>query len=384
MLASAATNQLSDANTVSLLASYLFTPHIYVGYTADGTYTNSHPGAYTPPDVSPQLRLAFFRTAAAVLLRPLAPPGEEQTTAGHDGHYLVIKRLMPLFEQYAPLELTAAVKAQLENLTALITKATRDRDDDDWVKTGIRPDKMDENYEQSLRTQLDHAQTSDERDSINIDLAMHFAGKGDLRARDFIDEVADPETRNHARSLTDIRLAEWAIAKKDANRIVELIRTGELSHVYKVWLSTQAAKLLAKSENERAASLVELAIAEARRISASDADAPRAFVAAANAMLTVNRAAVWETMNEVIKNANSVENFTGEGGELSFRVATKAGPSHLSYNAVPDFDLEDIFRNLADYDYDKSVQLARGLNREAPRSIATIAIARAVLESRKQ
>src|SRR5438105_3949123 len=142
---------------------------------------------------------------------------------------------------------------------------------------------MDENYEQSLRNQLDHAKTSTERDSINIRLAMHFASNGDLRARDFIDEVGDPETRAYARTLTDIRLAERAIAKKDADRIIELIRTGEFSHVYKVWLSTQAAKLLAKSDNEKALSFVELAIAEARRISGSDPDAPRAMVAAANA-----------------------------------------------------------------------------------------------------
>jgi hypothetical protein len=243
---------------------------------------------------------------------------------------------------------------------------------------------MDENYERSLLNQLDHEKTSTMRDSINIRLAMHFASKGDLHARDFIDDIVDPETRTYARTLTDIRLAERAIWKKDADRIVELIRTGEFSHVYKAWLSTQAAKLLAKSDNEKAASLVELAIAEARRISGSDADAPRAFVAAANAMFEVNRNAVWETMNEAVKSANSAEDFTGEDGGLSFRLTTKAGPSHVSYNAVPDFDLDGIFRNLADYDYDKAVQLARGLNRDAPRSVATIAIARTVLEPKKK
>jgi hypothetical protein len=384
MLASAAANPQSEANTASVLTSYLFTPHVYIGYSVKGSHTNSYRGNYSPPQVSPELRLAFFRTAAAILLRPLAPPGEENTTAGHDGHYLVIKRLMPLFEQYAPPELTAAVKGQMESLTALITGATRNREDDDWVKTGIRPDNMEENYEKSLFNQLEHAKTSTERDSIDIRLAMYFAADGNLRARDFIDDVADPETRTNARTLTDIRLAERAIAKKDIDRMIDLIRTGEFSHAYKVWLATQAAQLLAKSDNEKAAGLVELGIAEARRISPSEVEAPRAFVAAANAMFTVNRAAIWEPMNEAVKAANSTENFTGEDGELSFRVVTKAGPSHLSYNAVPDFNLEGIFKSLADYDYDKAVQLARGLNRDAPRSVATIAIARAVLEPKKK
>ena len=35
-------------------------------------------------------------------------------------------------------------------------------------------------------------------------------------------------------------------------------------------------------------------------------------------------------------------------------------------------------------DYEKAVQLARGLNRDAPRSVATIAIARTVLETKKK
>jgi hypothetical protein len=90
-------------------------------------------------------------------------------------------------------------------------------------------------------------------------------------------------------------------------------------------LSSEAATLLAKSDNEKALSLVELATAEARRISPSDADAPRAFLAAASTVFVVNRSAVWETMNEAVKNANSAEAFTGEDGELDFQMKTKDG-----------------------------------------------------------
>jgi len=384
MLTNAAVNPLSDANTASVMSSYLFTPHFYVGFDSDGTHTNSYPGNRTPPDVNPQLRLAFFRAAAAILLRPLAPPGEEKTTAGHNGHYLVIKRLMPLFEQSAPTELTAALRAQLESLSPLVSKSTRDRDDDDWVKTGIRPDNMIENWEKSLLDRLDHAKTSDERDKIYLQLASLYAGKGELRARDFIDEVADPETRKDARIYVDIRLARSAVAKKDADRMIELTRNGELDHIYKSWLYSQAAKVLSKSDNDKAAGLQDSAVAEARRISPSDADAPRAFLAAANAVFLINRSAVWETMNEAVKNANSAAEFTGEDGELAFHLVTKGGPSYASSEDVADFDLEGIFRNLADYDYNKAVQLAGGLNRDAPRSVATLAIARTVLENKKK
>src|SRR5687768_35953 len=40
MLASAAANPQSDANTVSLLSSYIFTPHLYVTFSAGGTSTS--------------------------------------------------------------------------------------------------------------------------------------------------------------------------------------------------------------------------------------------------------------------------------------------------------------------------------------------------------
>jgi len=330
------------------------------------------------------LRLAFFRTAGSILLRPLAPPGEEQNTAGHDGHYLVIKRLMSLFEQYAPPELTSSLKTQLETLSPLVSKVTRDRDDDDLVRKGIRPDNMMENWEHSLRDRLDHAKTSTERDEIYLQLASLYVGKGDLGAREFVDEVADPETRKNARVYVDIRLARYAVAKKDAGRILESTRTGELGPIYKAWLFAQGAKLLTRSDREKALSMVGSAIAEARRISSSDEDAPRAFVAAANAMFLVSRSAVWEIMSEAVKNANSAQSFSGEDGELLFRFVTKTGPAYATSWSVADFDLEGIFGSLAEYDYDKAVELAQGLRQDAPRSIATLTIARTILEEKKK
>lgn len=383
MLTLAPANPQSDANTVSLLSSYLFTPHSFYGYSAEGTYTNSLQGNHTPPDVTPALQLAFFRAAANVLLRPLAPPGQEQNSAGHDGHYLVIKRLMSLFEQRAPADLTAALRTQLDSLAPLTSKATRDRDDDDLVRTGIRPDKMMENWEQSLLDQLDHAKTSAERDQINFRLAGFYAGSGDLRARDYVDKIDEMETRNNARTYVDTKLAAHAVSKKDVQRIMELIRTGQFAHVQKVRLLTQGAMLMAASDNEKALTLMDLAATEARRIGGLDPDSPRAFFAVANAMLIVNRPAVWDAMSEAIKAANSADGFGGEDGQLSFSMKFK-GMSFSQTENVTDFDINGIFRKLAEYDYEKSVELAQGFSREAPRGVATIAIARTILSEPKR
>jgi len=383
MLVLATANPKSDANTASVLSSYLFTPHAFYRFDTGGTFTSNMEGSHTLPTVTPALQLAFFRAAAAILLRPLAAPGQEQNSAGHDGHYLVIKRLMPLFEQRAPAELTNALRARLEVLSALASKAIRDRDDDDLVREGIRPDQRMEHWEQSLLDRLDHARTSAERDEIHFQLAQFFAGKGELRARDYVDKIDDMETRNISRSYIDTRLADNAVHKRDVPRIMELIRTGQFAHLQKVRLLTVGATLMAKSEPAQALTLVELAATEARRIGGLDPDSPRAFFAVANATLVVNRAAVWEAMSEAVKASNSAENFGGEDGELSFSMTFK-GMSWSQTENVPDFDVDGIFARLADYDYDKAIELAQGLTREAPRAVATIAIARVILSEKKR
>jgi len=60
------------------------------------------------------------------------------------------------------------------------------------------------------------------------------------------------------------------------------------------------------------------------------------------------------------------------------------GQSSVNTNDIADFDLAGIFGDLANQDYDRAVELARGFQGEGPRAVATIAIARAVLEPKKK
>jgi hypothetical protein len=52
--------------------------------------------------------------------------------------------------------------------------------------------------------------------------------------------------------------------------------------------------------------------------------------------------------------------------------------------SAQEFDVSGIFAELAKDDYSRTVELARGFEREAPRASAVIAIARAVLEDKKK
>ena len=379
MLAGAGNNMLADANTVSLLSSYIFTPNTYVIFNPDGAATGSFMPV-TPANVSPQLRLAFFQTASAILLRPQPPPDQDQSTSGIAGKYMVIKRLLPLFEQYAPPEMVASMRAQFEALNSLVSDSVRGGETES-VQKGITPEEPSAAQESALLDEIDRAKTSDERDQLYFKLASLALKNDDLKARDYVSKIEDSEFRKQAQAWVDWGLAVSAVKSQKAELALELNRIGELTHIQRVWILTQTAKLLAKTDREKSLTLLETATAEARRISGSDLDRPRALFAIANALRVVEPARVSEAIFEAVKAANSAEGFVGEGGVITQTINSKNVISVIPQD-VPDFDIGEIFGALANEDYEATVQLARGFQGEAPRTNATIAIARSVLNQK--
>lgn len=382
LLGRAAADTRSDANTISLLASYLFTPHVFVQFNGGGANTMST-GRNTPaPEVAPELRAVFFRAAADVFLRPLAPPGQDQTTSGVVGKYLMMKRLMPLFEQFASKDITEAVRVHMEALANTVSETDRQRDDES-VREGIRPLETPENMEKSLLEKIERTKPGDERDQLYLQLARIYSQNGDMRAREIVEKVDDTEVRNQARLFTDATLVMRGIDKKDAERVVEIVRIGALTHLQKAWALTQAAKLVYKNDVERAMSLLEQADTEAKRIDTSDPDRPRALLAVANTYLLVDRRKAWDQVADVTKAANSAPTFTGEDGVLRVTLLTKGGSSIRS-STVREFDVAPLFNDLAKEDHARIIELARLFEKEGPRASATIAIARAMLEETKK
>ncbi|HEY8411948.1 MAG TPA: hypothetical protein VIK76_11120, partial [Pyrinomonadaceae bacterium] len=383
LLSASAGNPQADANTVSLLSSYIFTPHLFMMFTKTGVNSSQMAQKTGPIDAPAELRNAFFQSAASILLRPLAPPGQDQTTSGVEGKYLVIKRLLPFFEQSAPPEMVESLRAHLNALNAVVSDDTRRNETDDVLNRGVKPEKSSAEREQSLLDRIERAKTAEERDSLYIELAQMLAGRGDMKARDYVSKVEDSEIRKAAQAYIDGSLAIEAVNKKKVDQALELVEKGDLTHLQKVWVITQVVKILAPTDKEKAAELVEEAAGEARRIDVSDPSRPQALVAVANALKEVDPPRAWDATFEAVKAANSAEGFTGEDGEMVLKFQSK-NQSSVHTNDIPEFDLEGIFRDLANQDYDRAVELARGFEAEGPRAVATIAIARAVLEQKKQ
>lgn len=128
--------------------------------------------------------------------------------------------------------------------------------------------------------------------------------------------------------------------------------------------------------------MLEEALAESRRISGSDPDRARALTAVAVGLADIDRVRAWETLSEVVKAANGAEAFSGEDSRISSRLQTKFMVV-MTNSTAEDFDLLAVFRHLAPADLLRAVQLAKTFTGEAPRAVATLAIARSILEKRK-
>lgn len=380
LLSRVAADPASDANTVAGLSSYMFTPFLYVTFMPDGgSNAQQQQRVLTPAptDFAPALRDNFFRVAAAILLRPSPPPDQDQTSAGRSGKYLVIKRLLPLFEQHAP-QRAAELRTQMAALASDVPDRMR-QGENRAVTRGITPDDTSSDPKQRMQERLDRAKTSDERDVIYADYAVALAGKGDVLGRELVDKIEDTELRKQVRAHTDFQWAQFAIRNKDAEEAARTAKNGDLTGIQRVWTYTRAARLLLDSDRSRATQFLDDAATEARRISSSDPDRARALVAVATVLAEVDRVRTWETVSEVIKAANSAEGFTGEDSSISARLQTRQ-MVEVTNVAAEDFDLHGAFKWLARDDLLRSIEQAKSFTAETPRAVATLAIARSVLE----
>ena len=381
LMARAARDPLSDANTVSGLSSYLFTPFFYIEFEGNGANQSQSRRTTQPPDVPPNLRSTFMRVAFDILMRPSPAPDQDRTTSSHRGKYMVIKRLLPLFEQYAP-DLEPALRTQMTALASYVPPDAQEPGNRD-LTAGLRPDdEGDSDRSQRMQERLDQAKTSDERDSIYSDFAIMLTEKGDPKARDLVDKIANTELRKSVKAFTDFEWARYYIRKKDATEAARLAKNGELTSIQRVWTYTSAAKLVVTSERSYAIDLLEAALAEARRIGNSDPDRARALTAVATTMVDVDMVRAWETLSEVIKAANAADAYTGEDTRIFSRIQTKQ-MTVINTSTAEDFDLLGLFRHLARADLMRAVQVTKSFTGYVPRAVATLAIAQSILEKRK-
>lgn len=377
LLELAAADPTSDANTVSLLTSYAFTPSIILVVSPGGIPSSMSSLPRPAPDLAPALRNNFFRVAANILLRPFAQL--DQSSAGRSGTYFMATRLLPLFQQFAA-DLAPAISAQLAALGPEAARATAEAGDSS-INRGMNNDGRRGEIDDELKDRLDRAQGSDARDRAYAFAAMRAAEDGDPRARDFVDKIEDLDTRNGVRTFVDHRFIQSLLTKKRVDEALLLIRKADLPHTLRAHFITRAAALLPSTDRGRAIELLDEALAETRRIDASTADRAYCLVALLAQFSKLDKARGWQLAGETVKAANAVADFTGENGNSQQMLAGKFSIRMGTMLATPT-DLPDTFVSLAENNFYQAMDAGKTFSGDAPRALVTIAIARAVLESK--
>ena len=415
LLNRAAVDPTSDANAVSLLSSYIFTPFQFVLYGKEGSTNSSNfsRGQAAPFD-NQELIQSFIRFAQQILLRPAPGPQEQiKQTTGNWGKFKTIQRLMPYFERYAPSETVTALRAQMGALRPGNQPTTQPDDEDVFFpKTSSQDEGKD--FLQRAIDRAERAKTQEERDQIYFTAAVAATHRNDARARNLIDKVEDSEMRGQLRAFVDFIFISKALdelksqKKDDSNQgdkqktapkeqrasdekknpvtieeTLRLIRSGEITNFQRVWAFVSVARLLVKTDKQQATDLLEEAINEANRISNSNPERPQAFVGIASIFYELNRARSWEIVSDVIRASNSCETFKGEDAFLMVRIQTK-GMTSATSQSLENFDLPNLFKVLAKDDLNRSISQARSFSGEFPRSTAIITIARTVLEKKEE
>jgi hypothetical protein len=376
LVARASSDPSSDANTVSMLSSYVFTPFKYfTSYKTSGTGTSA--GRDTPaPDVSPALRDSLMRAAAQILLRPATPQEYDLTSAGRAGSYLIIKRLLPLFDRYAP-DMSAALNARAASLRPDVPERLLAAEAEGGFSLS-KPDRPQQgDGVQAALERAEHTTGVAERDDIYAATAVNAAWQGDPRAQEIVEKISDADLLRRVRSFTDFAFVQSALKKKDAEGALARARKADLTPLQRAWALERAADL-AKTDRAGATALLDEAVASARRIADDDPGRAQALVAVATRYEKLDRARAWELMGEVVKAANTAPAFTGEDGEMSVRFKSRRGGWMTSFD-VEEFNLAGVLSALAAEDMNRAVQLADGFSNEAAHTSAVLAVARSVL-----
>lgn len=287
---------------------------------------------------------------------------------------------MPLFQQYAPPDVAGAMRGLFESLSTQVGEDVRQRNDE-LARKGLASDVAPAGQEHSLLEEAEDAKTPDESDRLYFRLALLALGNNDTKALDYVGKIGDASFREQARAWVEWGLILKAVEKKRPDDALELAREGKLTHAQRVWVLTQSAKLLAKSDRDKALSLLDKARAEVRLIDRGDAARPRCLLAVANAVRLIDPPQVWGAVSDAVEAANWIEDFTGEGGEITRNLSSKSQILKRT-DAAPDFDIRTVFGGLASIDLDHAIQVAQTFKGEAARTNAILSISQAVLSEK--
>ncbi|MDQ3908704.1 MAG: hypothetical protein M3268_10230, partial [Acidobacteriota bacterium] len=380
LVARAAADPSTDPNAVLILSSYVLSPHLYMVFSGGGGMSQM----MRQRDISPfetlpaALRSGFAQFAAQELLRPLPPHETPESRAARAAAYFVIGRLLPFIESVTPAA-AAPLRAQVAAITPDVPEQRKQGMDRDMTR-GLVPESQRSDGMREALDAAEKASTQDARDAAYLQAALIASRKGDAKARDYASKIDNADLREQAYAFVDFTAVNEAVRRNDGAEVLRLAQSADLTNTQRAWAYTEAARLL-KDDRAHAVEALEAAAQSARKIDDADPDRARSLVAVATQFVGLDRARAWELMADVVKAANSSPDFTGADAGMAARVSARGMASTVNFPA-PSFNLAGVFGSLGKEDMNRAVTLAQSFANEAPRAIATLAVARAVLEEK--
>lgn len=375
LLEKTSSDPIADATSVSLLSTYVFTPSVFVTSTKNGLLMNPWTEQLPPPSLSSELRAKFFSVAGEILLRPLEPGMLELTSAGVAGTYFTIKRLLPLFEQNDP-STAIALQSRLNTLAQgsdnLIPTSQRG-----FENAGFKSNATKEDDPEEALSHLDSASTR-QRNHLYAMAAKAAAIKNDAKAREFAEKIEDSDLKKDVTTFVDFMLISKALALRDLEKALQLIRTAELSHFQRAWAYSEMAALSKSSAPDDSMNLLLQAEKEAERIGAS-AEGAEASVAIARRAAEIDPTGKWYKLQEAIKAVNRASDYTGEENEISVGFRSQNNIVQMQI-AAPTISFSALIGNLAEDDIYRAVEMAKNVTGESPRAFSLLASARAAFD----
>ncbi|HEV2915424.1 MAG TPA: hypothetical protein VGX92_19245 [Pyrinomonadaceae bacterium] len=392
LLAQARTDTSADANSVLLLSSPIISPELLVVVDERGSLQfRPLPPAVEEtvkaPPVAPALRSAFYQTAAAILLRPVAPRAVDARAQQPLALYMALGRLLPYFEREAA-EFAPELRARVDALAGELEQGRRDALAAHFELERVTPERAGDPLRASFE-QLARAGSETERDRVRLSIVRVAARKRLWdRARRTAAEIENAASRRAALTFVAVsQVADLAHTyaddvENDYESIVNFLQGADIPALASVWGYAEAAAIAARRKDSRAAlGLLDEAERHAGRVDARTRQRVAAYAMVAGVAARLDPERAWSLLYEAVKAANTVEDFSGDEVSLDITAtddATGDAPDSFSVKGET-FRLDLIFATMARLDWTKALSDARALEGRVPQALVFIAMARAAL-----
>jgi hypothetical protein len=377
----------ADANDVLLLSAPLVSPRLLVVVDGQGAL-QFRPVPLIAPDrtpvIGPATRTAFYSIAANILMRPLVPRDGMSTTPEAIALYFTIGRLLPFFEREAAQHV-ANLRLRTSTLVNEIEAGRRETLTSQFALNSLTPSRPGD----PLRAQVDQlgrARDTSDRDRIALGIVKKAAGLRMWdRAKRAASEIEETNLRRAALSFIAVnQIADLLRAFADDKEenfvgLAKFVRNADVPPLASAWGLAQTAVIAARQGKlARAAELIDEAEAYAARTPAGTRQRVAAYTAVARLAASFDMKRAWEILPEVVRAANSVEDYAGDEGSIDIAIEQNSDTETLEPLSVETdiFRLDGIFATMAGQDYEKALAAARSLGKETPQAFATLAIAR--------